>query len=207
GVVFDDGSVQQCDMLVISAGIRPNSDLAKQAGLVVERGIVVGDDLACVNDSSVYAIGECAQHRGRVYGLVAPGRVHAKVLAERLTRPQPTMTYEGSNTSTKLKVMGVKLLVLGAKEPASEQDEVVTYNEPSKGIYKKLIIREGRLAGAILLGDDSGGAGLLDAFHRNDALPENRAELLFPAAAAQNDASIVDAPDTMQICNCNGVAK
>src|SRR5438093_3878333 len=127
-VVFDDGSTEACDMLVVSAGIRPNTELAKQSGLTVERGIVVGDDLACISDPSVYAIGECAQHRGRTYGLVAPAWEHAHVLAERLTRSKPHAIYEGSNTSTKLKVMGVELLVLGAKEPASENDEVVTYN-------------------------------------------------------------------------------
>ena len=130
GVVFGDGSVESCDMLVISAGIRPNAELAKEAGLTVERGIVVGDDLAVVNDPSVYAIGECAQHRGRVYGLVAPAWEQAKVLAERLAAPQSRSLYEGSNTSTKLKVMGVELLVLGAKEPSDDSDEVVTYAEP-----------------------------------------------------------------------------
>jgi nitrite reductase (NADH) large subunit len=206
GVVFNDGVVESCDLLVISAGIRPNVDIAKQAELKVERGIVVGDDLASVDDPRIYAIGECIQHRGQTYGLVAPAWEQAKILADRLTADH-TAAYQGSNTSTKLKIMGVDLVVLGRKDPADEKDEVVTYADARKGIYKKLIVREGRLGGAILLGDPVAGPRLLEVYHRNEMVPDNRAELLFPIAAPTGNAGVADAPDSLQVCNCNGVAK
>jgi nitrite reductase (NADH) large subunit len=207
GLAFKDGSTLECDMVVISAGIRPNAELAKQAGLTVERGIVVGDDLACPDDPDVYAIGECAQHRGQVYGLVAPLWEQARVLADRLTGRNPQARYTGSKVSTKLKVMGIELAVMGEKEASSPDDEEVTYVEASRGIYKKLIVRNGRLAGAILLGDGPAAPRLLQAFDRGSELPENRAELLFTLAGESKQLSAADLPDTAQICNCNGVSK
>jgi NAD(P)H-nitrite reductase large subunit len=116
-------------MLVISAGIRPNVEVAKSAGLTVERGIVVGDDLACVNDTSIYAIGECAQHRGQTYGLVGPCWKQGQILADRLSRVSTDATYKGSTISTKLKIMGVDLVVLGEKEAADDKDEVEASRE------------------------------------------------------------------------------
>jgi nitrite reductase (NADH) large subunit len=207
GLQFKDGSTIDCDMVVISAGIRPNVALAKQAGLTVERGIVVGDDLASPDDPDIYSVGECAQHRGQVYGLVAPLWEQTHILAERLTGHNPNASYRGSKVSTKLKVMGVELAVMGIKDAAHENDEVVNYVEPLRGIYKKLIIRNGRLAGAILLGDASGAPGLLQSFDRNTILPDNRAELLFPLAAESLELSLEDMPDSAQVCNCNGVSK
>jgi nitrite reductase (NADH) large subunit len=207
GLAFKDGSSLDCDMIVISAGIRPNTALAREAGLTVERGIVVGDDLACANDPAVFAVGECAQHRGKVYGLVAPLWEQTAVLAERLTGRDPERSYEGSVVSTKLKVMGVELAVMGEKEPRADTDEVVTYAEPARGLYKKLIVRDGRLAGAILLGDGSAAPTLLQAFDRGSALPEARSELLFPGGDAGRAPSAADLPDDAQVCNCNGVSK
>jgi nitrite reductase (NADH) large subunit len=207
GLAFKDGSVLDCDMVVVAAGIRPNLDLAKQAGLQVQHGIAVKDDLSCRNDPHVYAIGECAQHRGRLYGLVAPLWEQARILADRLTRRSPDAVYRGSRTSTKLKVMGVELAVMGEKEPGLESDELVQYSEPGRGVYKKLIIREGRLAGAILLGDGAATPGLVQAFDRGDLLPENRSELLFPGAGELKTFNAANLPDEAQICNCNGVSK
>jgi nitrite reductase (NADH) large subunit len=207
GLEFKDGSTLDCEMVVISAGIRPNVELARGAGLKVERGIVIGDDLACPDDTDVYAVGECAQHRGQVYGLVAPLWEQTRVLAERLTGRHPQALYRGSKVSTKLKVMGVELAVMGIKEPAQADDEVVTYVEPSRGVYKKLIVRNGQLAGAILLGDGTNAPRLLQAFDRGAILPENRAEVLFPLAAESRELSVEEMPDTAQVCNCNGVSK
>jgi nitrogen regulatory protein PII len=178
-ITLSNGHTESCDLLVISAGIRSNVEIAKQSGLAVERGILVGDDLACLNDPSVYAIGECAQHRGYTYGLVAPASEQARILASRLSRANPHALYSGSNTSTTLKILGVDLFVLGKKEPAGDLDEVLIFTDPSKGIYKKLIVREGRLQGAILLGDGSAAPHLLRAFHKKQSV-ENPAELLFP---------------------------
>jgi nitrite reductase (NADH) large subunit len=207
GLAFKDGSTLDCDVVVISAGTRPNVSLARQAGLTVERGIVVKDDLSCSDDPNVYAIGECAQHRGRVYGLVSPVWEQAQVLADRLVSRNSRAAYRGSQVATRLKVMGVELTVMGEKEPVRESDEVVTYAEPSRGVYKKLIVRDGYLAGAILLGDGQTAPRLLQVFDRGEVLPENRAELLFSLAGESKALDVTDLPDTAQICNCNGVSK
>jgi nitrite reductase (NADH) large subunit len=207
GLQFDDGATLGCEIAVISAGIRPNARLAREAGLTVERGVVVNDFMACVNDPDVFAVGECAQHDGKVYGLVAPLWEQTAALADRLTGRKPDAAYKGSKISTKLKVMGVDLTVMGEREARDENDEVATYAEPSRGVYKKLIVRDGRLAGAILLGDTSMAPALLQAFDRGALLPENRAELLFPLASEGASQSVVDLPDDAQICNCNGVSK
>lgn len=181
GVTFSDGTAESCEMLVISAGIRPNVEIAKEAGLAVERGIVVGDDLASINDSSVFAIGECMQHRGQTYGLVTPGSEQAKVLADRLSGTKSEAVYTGSNTSTTLKVMGIDLVVLGEKEATGDKDQVFTYSDAGRGIYKKLILREGRLTGGILLGDCNAAPRLLRTFHKAEMLRDNPVELVFPA--------------------------
>lgn len=207
GLAFRDGARLDCDMVVIAAGIRPNVELARQAGLNIQRGIVVGNDLSCRNDPSIYAIGECAQHNNQTYGLVAPLWEQARVLAGRLSGRDPQATYHGSKITTKLKVMGVELAVMGEKDPSREGDEVVTYTEPKRGVYKKLVVREGRLVGAILLGDTSAATPLLQAFDQNTLLPENRAELLFPLAPSAVAAGVAEMPDSAQICNCNGVTK
>ena len=208
GLQFKDGDVLDCDMLVISAGIRPNVDLARMAGLHVRRGILVNDSLTCRNDQDIYAIGECAEHRGQVYGLVAPLWDQARVLAERLTGRNAESLYEGSRVSTKLKVMGVELAVAGDKDPLDEDDEVVTYVEPNRNVYKKVIVRDGKVTGAILLGDGLTMPRILQAFDRGEALPENRSELLFPLAAdGAPTLDVQDMPDDAQVCNCNGVTK
>jgi nitrite reductase (NADH) large subunit len=207
GLAFADGSTLPCDMVVVSAGIRPNVSLAIDAGLLVERGIVVTDELRCPGDPSVFAIGECAQHRGQLYGLVAPLWEQAKALADRLSGRIPDAVYTGSRVSTKLKVMGVDLAVMGDQDPSDASDEVVTYSEPTRGIYKKLIVRNGRLGGAILLGDASAAPMLLQAFDRASELPDNRAELLFQLSAAESATGVADLPSSAQICNCNGVSK
>ena len=206
GVRFEDGSELDCDLVVISAGIRPNVELARDAGLAVERGIVVGDDLA-TSDPAVHALGECAQHRGRTYGLVAPCWEQAEVLADRLSGQKPRAVYAGSRTSTKLKIMGVDLTVMGAREAASAGDEEVEYVDKRRGVYKKLILREGKLAGAILLGESGSAARFLYAFDRGAALPEDPARFLFPSAGAERPQGVLALPDEVPVCNCNAVSK
>jgi nitrite reductase (NADH) large subunit len=206
GLQFKDGSTLDCEMVVISAGIRPNTQLAVDAGLRVERGIVV-DDAMTTDDPDVFAVGECAQHRGVTYGLVAPLWEQTATLADRLTERKSTATYIGSKLSTKLKVMGVDLMVMGEKEATHEDDEVVVYAEASRSIYKKLIIRKGRLAGAILLGDGVNGPSLWQSFDRGLEAPENRAEMLFSLSRTDDPMTFAYVPDTAQICNCNGVSK
>jgi len=206
GLLFQDGSTLDCDLLVVSAGIRPNAELARQAGLEVRRGIVVGDDLAS-SDPAVYAVGECAEHRGQVYGLVAPLWEQTKVLADRLTGRNPDAVYLGSKVSTKLKVMGVELAVMGVKDVEGPDDELVTYSEPARGVYKKLIVRDGRLAGAIVLGDGAVAPSLQQLFDRAAPLPEDRSDLLFPRASGSGAVDAAGLPEEAQVCNCNGVSK
>ena len=207
GLQFKDGTRLDCDMVVISAGIRANTELAREAGLKVERGIVVDDGLNCPEDTRIFAVGECAQHREQVYGLVAPLFEQTAVLADRLSGRNPHASYPGSKVSTKLKVMGVELAVMGDKHPRGPGDEEVSYVERSRGIYKKLIIRNGQLAGAILLGDSLRAASLHQYFDQGSELPENRAELLFPMSGEAKPLTMAYVPDSAQICNCNGVSK
>jgi nitrite reductase (NADH) large subunit len=206
GLAFEDGSTLDCEMVVISTGIRPNINLAKRAGIEVDKGIIVQDDLSC-SVPSVYALGECTQHRGRTYGLVAPIWEQAQCLAEHLTNDQARTLYGGSRESTKLKVAGVELAVMGEKDEVDDDDEVVVYSEPVRGVYKKLVVREGRLVGAILLGDDAMTPRVRQLFDRGEVLPANRAELLFPLSGESKALDSADMPDDTQICNCNGVSK
>src|SRR5581483_4679279 len=120
---------------------------------------------------------------------------------------RPDAAYKGSKVSTKLKVMGIELAVMGEKDALDENDEEVVYTEPSRGLYKKLIVRDGRLAGAILLGDGTKAPSLWQSFDSGTELPENRAELLFSLSGGDDPMTFAYVPDAAQICNCNGVSK
>ena len=170
-------------------------------------GIIIKEDLACRNEADVYAIGECAEFQDQLCGLFAPLAQQARILADRLTGSNPDSTYQGFRVSTKLKVMGVDVAVMGDKEPLLHDDEVVHYSEPRRGNYKKLIVRGERLAGAILMGADVATAAVLQAFDRGELVPENRSELLFPATDEPQAKDIGQLPDAAQICNCNAVSK
>jgi len=207
GLEFKNGESIDCDLVVIAAGIKPNSALAFRAGLTVERGMVVDNQMRSIDDPRIYGVGECVQHRGQVYGLVAPIWEQAKVLADHLTGANPEAAYFGSKVSTKLKVMGVELASMGVTEPTEEGDEVVQFTEAKKGTYKKLIIRNGRLIGGILLGDIGKAPYLTQAFDKNTALPEERLSLLFDIGSPSQQATLDEMPAEMQICNCNGVTK
>ena len=111
--MFKDGSSLDCDMVVVAAGIRPNAEIAVRAGLTVERAIAVDNHMRSVDDFNIYVVGECAQHRGKVYGLVAPLWEQAKVFADHITGTDTTSVYNGSKLATKLKVMGVELASMG----------------------------------------------------------------------------------------------
>jgi nitrite reductase (NADH) large subunit len=207
GLRFADGGTLECDMLVISAGIKANWEIAAGCGLTVERGIVVDDQMRCVDDRNIYAVGECAQHRGQCYGLVAPLWEQAKVLADHITGKNTHAAYHGSKVATKLKVMGVEVASMGIVEPRDENDEVVQFSEPKRGTYKKLIVRDGRLVGGILLGDISKAAYLTQAFDRNTPLPEERLQLLFDLGDPPKKVTFEEMSASTQICNCNGVSK
>ena len=203
GLGFEDESEIGADMIVFACGITPNVELARESGLQVERAIKVDDQMRCDGEDEIYALGECAQHRGQVYGLVAPIWEQSRVLADVLTGKSSDAAYLGSKTSTKLKVMGVELASMGAPSER-EGDEVVEYLERKRNRYKKLVIRDGKLVGAILLGDASGAASLMQIFEREMALPEDRAALLFKIGKTRDDVSALS--DETAVCNCNGVS-
>ncbi len=207
GLSFKDGTTLDCDMIVVSAGIRPNSELGIRAGLTVERAIVVDDHMRSVDDRSIYVVGECAQHRGRLYGLVAPLWEQAKVFADHITGTRPDAAYHGSKLATKLKVMGVELASMGVTEATEDRDEIIQFSEPKRGTYKKLIVRDGRLVGGILMGDISKAAYLMQAFDRESPLPDERLSLLFDLGTPSQKVTLDEMPAGAQVCNCNGVSK
>ena len=207
GLVFKDGERLDCDMVIVAAGIKPNAEIGVRAGLTVERAIVVDDHMRAVDDPDVYVVGECAQHRGRVYGLVAPLWDQGKVFADHITGRNTAAAYHGSKLATKLKVMGIELASMGINEPSEDRDEVIQFSEPKKGTYKKLIVREGRLVGGILMGDISKAAYLMQAFDRDSPLPEERLSLLFDIGTPSQKITFDEMPADAQVCNCNGVTK
>jgi nitrite reductase (NADH) large subunit len=205
-LILKDGSRVETDMVVVSAGIRPIAEVASASGLTVEKAIVVDDQMR-TNDPDVLALGECVQHRGKIYGLVDPIWEQAKVLADLVTGANPQAAYRGSRLGTKLKVMGVELASMGETQTSSPEDEVVVYREPKVGVYKKLIIRSGKLAGAILLGDTEAAGELMQTFLAQTTVPERRSELLFAAPSGESLLKVLNMPDSVQVCNCNGVSK
>jgi len=206
GLDFNDGSSLDTDMVVVSCGIRPITEVAVASDLKVSRGITVDDQMR-TSDPDIFALGECVEHREVIYGLVDPIWKQASVLADVITGTAPDSAYEGSKLTAKLKVMGVDLASMGDKEPASPEDEVVVYREPRSGIYKKLIIRDDKIAGAILLGDTDRAETLIQIFMSDQKAPDRRADLLFPANDGQSLIQVLEMPDNIQICNCIGVSK
>ena len=208
GVKFADGREVAADMVVISAGIRPNKELAAEHGIVCDRAILVDDQLR-TSDTSIYGVGECVQHRGMVYGLVAPIWEQTKALAQLLTGKNPQARYVGSKLATKLKVMGVELASMGRISDVKPTDEVVTFAEPGRQVYWKAIVRDGKVSACCMLGDLEPADQLVDYFMNDTPAPSRRLELFFGSGtkAQGADFSLADMPDDKQICDCNGVSK
>ena len=196
GVRFSSGATIDADLVVVSIGIAPETSLARASGLAVNRGVVV-DDAMCTSAERVVAVGECAEHQGMVYGLVAPIFEQAKVAADTLLS-RPGAAYTGSLQWAKLKVMGVDLVSIGRAEGPREAVSADA-SEPS---YRKLVVDDGRAAGAILLGDTRGTEALLDAIRSGQDVTDPL-ERLAEAAAA----TAAELPDGAQVCDCNGVCK
>ncbi|MGD9735009.1 MAG: nitrite reductase large subunit NirB [Solirubrobacterales bacterium] len=196
GLRFAGGEEIEADLVVVSIGVRPQTSLAAAAGLDVGRGILVDDEMR-TSAPSVWALGECAEHRGTVYGLVAPIHEQAAVAAASLLDAceQP---YEGSLQWAKLKVMGVDVVSIGS--PRGTQEAVAA--DAAGPVYRKLVLANGCAAGAILLGDSRGSEDLLGAISGGEEVSDPLARL-----AAALEATVADLPDSAQICNCNGVCK
>ena len=198
GVRFIDGTEIPADLVVMAVGIRPNTGLAKAADLKVKRGILVDDGLR-TSDPHILAVGECVQHREQCYGLVAPLYEMAAVAAARLAGDADA-AYEGSVTATKLKVTGISLFSAGDFAAGADRDDLVL-RDPVAGQYRRLVLRDGRLIGAVLYGDVADGAWLFDLVQKQAKVGHVRDTLLFgeaftdAAALAASPRSAV--PDAM----------
>jgi len=209
GVVFEDGREVSADLVVMAAGIKPDIALAKSAGIHCERGIVVSDTLQTY-DPRIYAVGECAQHRGQTYGLVAPLFEQAKVCANHLAK-FGIGRYVGSVTSTKLKVSGVDVFSAGDFVGGPDSEHII-YRDPGAGIYKKVVLKDNRVQGAVLYGNTLDGAWYFQLLREGADVSAFRDQLLFGQAhlgdAGHGKHSPVSAmADTTEVCGCNGVTK
>lgn len=208
GLSFNDGEMLEVEMVIVSAGIRPRDELARDCGIDVgERGGIVVDDTLRTSDPSVFAIGEVALHRGMIYGMVAPGYDMAEVLAAHFTGDRER-SYDAGDLSSKLKLMGVDVASFGDYTAGEEGSQALTYEDPFGGVYKKLLFnREGtRLLGGVLVGNASDYGRLLMMSKLDENLPCDPGALILGEGGAATS-GVVDIKDDAQICACNSVSK
>lgn len=207
-IEFNDGALLDVDMIIVSAGIRPRDELARDAQLAVgERGGIVIDEALRTSDPAIYAIGECAVHQGMVYGLVSPGYDMADVLAANLTGGE--RRFAGADLSTKLKLMGVDVASFGDYEAPLDRATPLVFEDPFAGVYKKLLVSPDgkRLLGGVLVGDAADYGRLLMLTKQADELTCAPQELLLGARLESSAAGCDAWADDASICSCNGVTK
>ena len=208
GLRFNDDTEVKADLLVMAVGIKPSIELAQSAGLHCERGLVV-DDTMQTYDPKIYAVGECAQHRGIAYGLVAPLWDQAKVCANHLAQ-MGIARYLGTVTSTKLKVTGIDLFSAG-DFIGNENSEEIVFQDVSSGVYKKVVLENNIIKGAVMYGDTADGGWFFQMIKDEADVSEFRDTLIFGQAAGSSDVDplerIAAMPDDAEICGCNGVSK
>jgi len=209
GVRFADGEEIGADLVCMAVGIRPNEELARSAGIHCNRGIVVNDTMQTF-DPRIYAVGECVSHRGTAYGLVAPLFEMAKVCANHLAH-MGIGRYEGSVTSTKLKVTGVDLFSAGNFTGGAGTEEVVLH-DAAGGIYKRLILKDNCIVGGVLYGDTVDGSWYLQMLREKQNVAQIRDQLMFGQShlgntGHQGQSKAAAMPDAMEVCGCNGVCK
>ncbi|NYH55122.1 assimilatory nitrate reductase electron transfer subunit [Nocardiopsis arvandica] len=206
GLELDDGRILPGDALVVTAGVRGNTELAKDAGIEVEHGIVVDDRLSTSN-ARVHAIGDCAQHPGGGAGLIQPGWEQAAVLARRLTGTAPEALYTGARPLTRLKAQGIELTAFGQvhEEEDAHGLETVTISDPYGGRYAKLSVRQEKVVGAVLLGFPEAAATLAQLYDTGAPVPADRLALLqgLPTATPDQDRE----ESTSLVCRCNAVSR
>ncbi len=213
GVALADGRTIPADLVVVAIGIRPNVDMGKVSGLEINRGIVVGDDMA-TSDADIYAVGECVEHRGQVFGLVAPLWEQAKVCAARLAG-DALATYATPALSTRLKITGIDVFSAGKLAAEDDGDEEVVFRDATKGVYRKLVVRENKLVGAVMYGDVADGGWYFDLIKGDTDVSELRDRLIFGQAfadagccgGAKGSIDVAAMSDDTQVCGCNGVSK
>lgn len=209
GVELADGTRIDAAMVVMAVGIRPSAELAKLVELETGRGVVVSDDMR-TSDSDIFALGECAEHRGQCYGLVAPLYEMGKVIAEQLTGNKAA-AYTGSVTATKLKVTGIDLYSAGDFAEADDREEIVL-RDAAAGVYKRLVLKDNRIVGAVLYGDTTDGPWFFDLLKKQTDISEMREMLIFGqayqgGAPLDPSAAVAALPDDAEICGCNGICK
>jgi len=208
GLRFEHGEEVDADLVVMAAGIKPNTDLARDAGLYCNKGVVVNDNMQTF-DPNIYSVGECVEHREAVYGLVAPIWEQAKVAANHLAQ-YAIGRYEGSITSTKLKVTGIDLFSAGDYE-GDEDSEDIVFQDPKRGVYKKIVVKENKIQGTVLYGDTADGPWYFDLMKNGDDISDMRDKIIFGRTFAMNDdggGSVAEMmSDDEQVCDCNGVCK
>ncbi|HHH47450.1 MAG TPA: NAD(P)/FAD-dependent oxidoreductase [Gammaproteobacteria bacterium] len=209
GVRFKGGLEVAADLVVMAVGIRPNIDLARDAGLHCERGVVVNDTLQTF-DPRIYAVGECVQHRGQTYGLVAPLFEQAKVAANHLAK-LGIARYEGSVTSTKLKVTGIDLFSAGDFMGDDSTEEIVM-QDAARGVYKKIVLRDNKIQGSVLYGDTVDGAWYFQLMRDGTDVSDIRDSLLLGqhhlGDAGHGGTNLAASmADDAEVCGCNGVCK
>ena len=211
GVQLADGRFVPADLVVLAIGIRPNIDLAKAAQLEVNRGIVVTDDMR-TSDPAIFSVGECVEHRGNTFGLVAPIWDQARVCAAQLAGDAQAL-FVSRALATSLKITGVDVFSAGALMAADEGDDEITLRDDSRGLYKKIVLRDGKLVGAVLYGDVADGQWYLQLMQGKEDVSALRDRLVFGRAFAEAasgkpaGADFAAMPDDTQICGCNGVCK
>jgi bacterioferritin-associated ferredoxin len=208
-VKFKDGESMPADLVCMAAGIRPNVALAEKAGIHCNRGIVVNDTLQTY-DPRIYAVGECANHRGTAYGLVAPLFEQAKVCANHLAM-YGIGRYQGSVTSTKLKVTGIDVFSAGDFSGSDGTEDIVLH-DPGAGIYKRLVLKDDKLVGAVLYGDTKDGAWYFQLLKDGQDIHDIRDNLVFGNAhlgdvGHKGNSLAAGMPDSAEVCGCNGVCK
>jgi nitrite reductase (NADH) large subunit len=203
GVALSDDTCIDADLVVVAAGIRPNIDLALKANVVCNRGIVVNDHME-TSSPDIFAVGECVEHRGVCYGLVAPLYDQGKVLAATMTGNKGP-AYEGTVQAATLKIMGVN--VFSAGDWSEQNSEPVRYEDRALGVYKKLTVRDGKLAGVILVGDTSDSHRYMDWLRTSADISSQRKHLLFPPPSADTGLDVAEMSDGATVCGCIGVTK
>ncbi|GAB3236130.1 FAD-dependent oxidoreductase [Glycomyces halotolerans] len=205
-LVMADGRTVTGQLMVVSCGVRPNTALAESAGLDVNRGVVV-DDQCRTSHPDVFAVGDCAEHRGIPYGLVGPAWEQADVVADLLSGVDPDAAYTGSRLVTRLKAAGIDLAAMGE----TEGDEVVSFADPTRGTYARLVIDEdGRLAGAVMLGENPMVGQVVQLFDTRDPVPHDRRTLLTGRPGESVSVAPVtpaSMPEEAVVCRCNNVTK
>jgi len=205
GLRFASGEELEADLVVIAAGIRPNAELGRKAGLEVRRGIVVNDYME-TSDPHIYSVGECTEHRGQTFGLVAPLFEQGRVLASTITGNRGSV-FTGASPAAKLKIMGVDIFSAGSIDESGAGVETVRYEDPSLGVYKKLLLKDNQLLGMILVGDIEDEHTYMDWMRNGTDLTPYRRQLLFPPRESDPGLEVAAIPDRDTICGCNGVRK